>query len=146
MSDYLEPLKAELRAVEKDLRELETHLAERRREAGRLRKGLYALDPAWAAEQRRSRKGGGPGSTARRADGSYAISKEKLDTLHEYVREHFGDGSTFVAKDLPLDELGMSTATRSQALNALQEQGLVRLDKLGKTGGAKHWALITADG
>lgn len=142
--DYLQAIRDELREVEQEAKDLEERLAQRRREVMRLKKGLHALDPAWSAEQRRASKRT-PGRTNRRADGSYPIAEVKVESVARYVKRHFADGAIFVAQDLPLDEIGMSTATRSAALNALQERGLIRLDSLGGPGTAKHFALVTSD-
>ena len=142
-ADYLEPLKAQLRTAEKEAGELKKQYEEKQREVGRLSKGLYALDPAWAAEQRRKKKSPG-GNRAKRLDGSYAIAEERVEAVEGYIRAHFKDGHEFKAGDLPQDEIGMSSATRNQALIVLHERGVIRVLSIGVgRGGGKVYALTT---
>jgi len=137
---YLEPLRVRLNELEHEIQKHVKALGNLRGERTRLARGLAALDPRWGAEQRRMRKQK-PGSTARRADGSYAIAEERVETVAAYIESHLTNGS-FAASDIPLDEVGMSKATRSQALRVLHERGVLLLDRIGKTGGAKIYRTV----
>lgn len=80
---------------------------------------------------------------AKRVDGSYPISEQKLEAVQGYIGEHFDEQSSFHAHDLSLEELGMSNATRGAALRVLHERGVLRVDRQGP-GGAKFYALSRA--
>jgi hypothetical protein len=133
MADVLEVLRAEMANVEQEIKTHEDALGDLRRRRTALGSALRGLDPQWAAKRKPKTS-----KASRRSDGSYAISDEKVEAVLTYVREHHADG-TFTAGELPLSELRMSFATRSQALVRLQERGNIRLDNV--KGRMKFYAL-----
>lgn len=118
--EYLQPLRDEMAAVEKEIDELERRLAERRAERTRLGRGLTALDPQWAASK--PKKGW-------QGKGGTRISGERMEEVKTTLAKEF-DGRVFNATEAArVTELHVTTIHK--VLKTMHEQGQIQLDHLG---------------
>lgn len=73
------------------------------------------------------------------------VSRERLDALTEYLRAHLAEGDEITRKDLlnrpDFKSVGISEGSLGYALLTLVDEGALRLDRIGRKGGARVYKL-----
>lgn len=124
------PVREEFERVEEELRVAEVLVHGLRAELREARTALRAVDPTYEPETKpKKRKGAG----------TYGVSSDTLDEMAELMRKNVGqfNGKGFTCPELhKLPGWHWSMAHTSQAIRAMHDRGMVRLD--GVAGGPKN--------
>lgn len=130
----VEAMRQDMAATEARITELQAELTAAREHRGQLSKGLYALDPQWAADnigdhRRRPRTKGGGHQGAAHAN---PVGQETKRQVLEFIRAHFEPGEDITGPmihEAPDSPASHSVVTR--ALRDLRDDGVLRLDRMG---------------
>lgn len=140
LSDTLDPVKKHLETIEKQIAEKETELAELREVRNIAARIVRTVDPDAAPAKTPGKKT--PGGS------SYGVSPETAREALVVIRKHYTPEDDLVASDMARNAKlqaalpsNKSQSGISRTLLELQNQGLIRLDRLG-VGGKKFFRLI----
>jgi Mn-dependent DtxR family transcriptional regulator len=131
------PLRTQVKALDKEIADAESALADMhatRRDAAR---ALSLLDPTF---EPKSKPGPKPKTSS---SGGTHVAPDTVDRIQTWLRAH-ANGEPFAPRELM--EAGYdvtSRATLTNALHQMHEQGLLRLDRRGM-GGAKFYRFAEA--
>ena len=126
----VEPIRAQLAAIEESIVERETELRELRALRTSAQRLVAFVEPA--------PKKGKAGAPARPKAADHTV-----DAIAVFLREHYPNGNEFTARQVA-DDPGFTVASRATVTNALgqlADSGVVRLASIGQHG-SKHYKLV----
>ena len=139
LADALAPLRAHRDRIDEAIEATRAQLAQQLAARNRIDKVIRAADPTEPRPGPKSK----PNRQPREAE-DWRVSQDKLDRLADWLRENMnGEGftGTGLAKRDDFD-LFSGQSTTAKALRALAARGVIRLDSISGTGGAKVYRLV----
>ena len=133
------PLYERLLLLDEEVELRETELAEMKKARTQLRNVVKGIAPELLPEPEKPKK---------RNTNDWTPKADKVQAFHEFLLAHRDElnGNGFHAAGLTAQfkhELPIAYSSVHKALNALHDQGVIRLDSTG-TGGAKFYKLVDA--
>jgi hypothetical protein len=137
LAEMVAPIQAHLDQIEREIEDAETKLAALKEARKRATTVLYDADPSLKPSKTKSKSNGG--TTSRISPARMELFREWVEANRDDINEGVGISGTDLSFKHP--ELFGNQSTANKALKELHEEGVLRLDSMGR-GGRKNYKVV----